>query len=404
MTGILAGLRIVEGSAFIAAPLGGMTLAQMGADVIRFDDIKGGLDNERWPITRDGRSIYWAGLNKGKRSIAVDLRSPKGRELLTALITAPGEGAGIFTTNMPARGWLAYEELAKKRADLIALNIVGARDGSAHVDYTVNAITGFPMVTGPVGHDGPVNAVAPPWDLATAYAGAMALLAAERHRRMTGQGQRIVLPLQDMALAATSALGYLGEAVVNEVDRSRYGNEIFGTFGRDFKTKDGRFVMICIFSDRHVDALASAGGFAAAFRKIEAETGHDLKSDAGRWNTRERLCAVIEPWVAAHTAADVGAALKTAGALWAPYQTFRELAADKDAVHDNPLFTVLDQPGIGRYPVAASPLQFGAVPRQQPKIAPTLGQHTDEILSAILGLPDHEITRLHDEKVVGGPR
>ena len=121
MTGILAGLRIVEGSAFIAAPLGGMTLAQMGADVIRFDDIKGGLDNERWPVTGDGRSIYWAGLNKGKRSIAVDLRNPRGRELLTALITAPGEGAGIFTTNMPARGWLAYEELAKKRADLIAI-------------------------------------------------------------------------------------------------------------------------------------------------------------------------------------------------------------------------------------------------------------------------------------------
>ena len=183
MTGILAGLRIVEGSAFIAAPLGGMTLAQLGADVIRFDDIKGGLDSDRWPITKDGRSIYWAGLNKGKRSIAVDLRNPRGRELLTALITAPGEGAGIFTTNMPARGWLSYEELSKKRADLIALNIVGARDGAAHVDYTVNAITGFPMVTGPVGHDGPVNAVAPPWDLATAYAGAMAILAAERHRR-----------------------------------------------------------------------------------------------------------------------------------------------------------------------------------------------------------------------------
>ncbi|MGQ0582272.1 MAG: CoA transferase [Reyranella sp.] len=404
MKGILAGLRIVEGSAFIAAPLGGMTLAQLGADVIRFDDIKGGLDNDRWPITKDGRSIYWAGLNKGKRSIAVDLRSPKGRELLAALITAPGEGAGIFTTNMPARGWLAYEELSKKRADLIALNIVGDRHGTANVDYTVNAITGFPMVTGPVGHDGPVNAVAPPWDLATAYAGAMAILAAERHRRMTGRGQRIVLPLQDMALSVTSALGYLGEAVVNDVDRPRYGNEIFGTFGRDFKTSDGRFVMICIFSDRHVDALAAAGGFAAAFKKIEADTGVDLKTDAGRWNARAQLCAVIEPWVATHTAADVGVALKKAGALWAPYQTFRELAADKEAVQENPLFTVLDQPGIGRYPVAASPLQFGAIPREAPKVAPALGQHTDEILSAILGLPAHEIARLHDEKVVGGPR
>jgi len=404
MTGILAGLRIVEGSAFIAAPLGGMTLAQLGADVIRFDDIQGGLDSDRWPVTKDGRSIYWAGLNKGKRSIAVDLRNPKGRELLTTLITAPGEGAGIFTTNMPARGWLAYEELAKKRADLIALNIVGARDGTAHVDYTVNAITGFPLVTGPVGHDGPVNAVAPPWDLATAYAGAMAILAAERHRRLTGQGQRILLPLQDMALAATSALGYIGEAVVNDVDRPRFGNEIFGTFGRDFCTRDGRHVMICIFSDRHVDALAAAGGFKEKFAAIEKQRGVDLKTDAGRWQARHELCAVIEPWVASQSVAEVGAALKKAGALWAPYQTFRELAHDKDAVHGNPMFTVLDQPGIGRYPVAATPLQFGAVERAPPKPAPVLGQHTDEILSGILGLPSHEIARLHDEKVIGGPR
>ena len=400
MTGILAGLRIVEGSAFIAAPLGGMTLAQMGADVIRFDDIQGGLDNDRWPITKEGRSIYWAGLNKGKRSIAVDLRSPKGRELLTALITAPGENAGIFTTNMPARGWLSYEELAKKRADLIALNIVGARDGSAHVDYTVGARTGFPLVTGPAGHHGPVNAVAPPWDLATAYAGALALLAAERHRRLTGHGQKIVLPLQDMALSVTSALGLLGEAAVNKTDRPRYGNEIFGTFGRDFKTKDGRFVMICVFSDRHLDALAAAGGFSDAFAKIAREKGVDLKTDAGRWVARAELCAVIEPWVAAQTAEEIGVTLKKAGALWAPYQTFRELLSDKDAVLDNPLFTVLEQPGIGSYPVAGSPLQFGAVPRQPPTIAPTLGQHTDEILSGILGLPAHEIARLHDDKVV----
>jgi 2-methylfumaryl-CoA isomerase len=207
-----------------------------------------------------------------------------------------------------------------------------------------------------------------------------------------------------MALAATSALGYLGEAVVNDVDRPRFGNEIFGTFGRDFRTRDGRHVMICIFSDRHVDALAAAGGFKDKFAEIEKHRGIDLKTDAGRWQARQELCAVIEPWVAAHTAAEVGAALKKAGALWAPYQTFRELARDKDAVHDNPMFTVLDQPGIGRYPVAATPLQFGAVRREPPKPAPVLGQHTDEILSAILGLPTHEIARLHDERVIGGPR
>jgi 2-methylfumaryl-CoA isomerase len=404
MTGILAGLRIVEGSAFIAAPMGGMTLAQMGADVIRFDDIQGGLDSDRWPLTKDGNSIYWAGLNKGKRSIAVDLRNPKGRELLSALITSPGEGAGIFSTNMPARGWLAHEELAKKRADLISLNIVGDRHGAANVDYTVNSITGFPLVTGPTGHAGPVNNVLPAWDIATAYAAALAILAAERHRRMTGNGQKIVLPLQDMALAAVSATGYIGEAVINQTDRPRFGNEIFGTFGRDFRTKDGRYVMICIFSDRHLEALAKAGGFAEAFKKIEADKKVDLKLEADRWNARAEIAAVLEPWVAGKTADEVGAALKTAGALWAPYRTFRELAADPDTVRDNPMFTVLDQPGIGRYPVAASPLQFGAFDRARPNPAPLLGQHTDEILSGVLGMSGAEIGKLHDAKVVAGPR
>ena len=113
--GILDGMRVVEGSAFVAMPLAGLTLAQLGADVIRFDPIGGGLDCTRWPITRDGRSLFWAGFNKAKRSLAVDLRSPRGQEILTALICAPGENAGMFITNFPARGWLDYARLKKQR-------------------------------------------------------------------------------------------------------------------------------------------------------------------------------------------------------------------------------------------------------------------------------------------------
>ena len=86
MPGILEGMRIVEGSAFVAAPLGGMAMAQLGADVIRFDPIGGGLDRKRWPVTAEGRSLFWAGLNKGKRSIQVDLTSEEGRELVAALV------------------------------------------------------------------------------------------------------------------------------------------------------------------------------------------------------------------------------------------------------------------------------------------------------------------------------
>ena len=96
MNHILKDLRIIEGSAFVAAPLAGMTLAQLGADVIRFDPIRGGLDAKRWPVDQHGKSLYWVGLNKGKRSIAVDTRKPEGQELVAALITAPGPGSGIL--------------------------------------------------------------------------------------------------------------------------------------------------------------------------------------------------------------------------------------------------------------------------------------------------------------------
>ncbi len=101
MYDLLKGLRIVEGAAFIAGPSCGLYLAQMGAEVIRFDAIGGGPDYRRWPVTDAGDSLYWEGLNKGKKSIAIDLGRPEGRELAVALATAPGDNAGLFLTNYP---------------------------------------------------------------------------------------------------------------------------------------------------------------------------------------------------------------------------------------------------------------------------------------------------------------
>jgi 2-methylfumaryl-CoA isomerase len=90
---LLDGLRVVEVSAFVAAPISGMTLAQLGAEVIRIDPIGGGADIRRAPLAPDGTSLYWAGLNKGKRSVALDLHSAEGRDLATALATKAGAAA-----------------------------------------------------------------------------------------------------------------------------------------------------------------------------------------------------------------------------------------------------------------------------------------------------------------------
>lgn len=402
MAGVLDGLRVVEGSAFVAAPLGGMTLAALGADVIRFDNISGGLDAERWPVTNDGISLYWTGLNKGKRSFAVDLRNPEGRELVTALIAAPGPDAGIFSTNLPAKGWLSYEALSKVREDLVMVAISGARDGSAQVDYTVNAVCGFPMITGPVDHEGPVNQVLPTWDIATGYAAATAILAGERYRTRKGKGQLIKLALQDIGLSATAALGFLAEGEINDVDRPRFGNEVYGTFARDFATNDGRHVMICIFTTRQLTALAEAGGFQEQFSAIELNYEMDLKNESHRWALRQELAALIEPWVASLSLAEVSEQLTKANALWAPYRMPRELVAGDPLVSDNPMFQRVNQHGVGELWSSASPFEFSAETRLPAKPAPRLGQHTDEILSGILGLSDSAIGKLHDRGVVAG--
>ena len=186
----LAGLTVLEVSSFVAAPLGGMTLAQLGAQVIRIDPIGGGPDWRRWPLAPSGTSLYWTALNKGKRSVALSFRTPEGQRLLGDLLTASGRDGGIVLTNAIGQDWLSHSALSRLRPDLIHLQIQGHRDGRAAVDYTVNAATGFPLITGPEGLDGPVNHVLPAWDVACGLYAAVGLLAAVRRRREDRSRQR----------------------------------------------------------------------------------------------------------------------------------------------------------------------------------------------------------------------
>jgi 2-methylfumaryl-CoA isomerase len=402
--GILAGMRVVEGSAFVAAPLGGMTLAQLGADVIRFDQIGGGLDAHRWPITREGRSLFWAGMNKGKRSIAADLRSPRGRELLTALITAPGADAGLFLTNFPVRGWLDYERLRARRADLVMVAITGNHDGSSAVDYTVNPATGFPWATGPTNLAVPFNHLLPAWDAITGTLAATGLLAAERHRTRSGQGQLVKLALSDVAIAMVGHLGKIAEVQISRHERPKYGNYLYGAFGRDFLTRDRRRVMVVALTLRQWKSLEDATGLQESFAMVEQQMGVDLSREGDRFKAREVLGAILKAWTTRRTLDEIRTCFDEHGVCWGPYQTFTELVGDDPRCStENPMFAEVDQPGIGTYLMPGSPLHCGATPRVEVRRAPLLGEHTDEILATCLGLGDAEIGRLHDGGVVAGP-
>ena len=152
MYDLLKGLRVVEGSAFVAAPTCGLYLAQMGAEVIRFDNIGGGPDFRRWPLSEAGDSLYWEGLNKSKKSDrASTWGGRKGGEIAQRLATAPGDDGGLFVTNFPVDGFLSYEKLSALRPDLICVRVMGWADGSQGMDYTINSALGLPLMTGPVG-------------------------------------------------------------------------------------------------------------------------------------------------------------------------------------------------------------------------------------------------------------
>jgi len=403
MPGILEGLQVVEGSAFIAAPSGGMTLAAMGADVIRFDPIGGGLDYRRWPVTKDGNSIYWRDLNKGKQSIAVDLRSDEGRELLTALITADGQDAGMFLTNFPARGWLSYDTLRTHREDLIQVSITGDRHGGTALDYTVNARAGFPFLNGPDDDPRLNNSALPAWDFLCGKEAAIGLLAAERFRQRNGKGQEIKLALADVAFATVSALGYIGEIAVNDEERGRHGNRLYGAFGRDFTTADQETVMVVGISGRQWKSLVTATEATDAIAALEQSSGLDFKDEGDRFRAHDEIAKIFEPWFSTQRFTQVSTKLDEHGVCWGRYQSMRTMVEeDIDVSSDNPMFNAVEQPGIGTYLAAGTPLDFGGLERLAAAPAPALGQHTNQILSDRLGLSSHEIGRLHDRGIVAG--
>jgi 2-methylfumaryl-CoA isomerase len=395
----LDGLTVLEVSSFIAAPLGGLTLAQLGADVIRVDPVGGGADLGRWPLAPSGVSLCWTGLNKGKQSVTLNFRDRRGRDLLGELLAASGPGGGIVLTNA-GQDWLGYPALAEIRPDLIHLQIQGHRDGRRAVDYTVNAATGFPLITGPEGLDGPVNHVLPAWDVACGLYAAVGLLAAERRRARTGAGSAITLALADVALAVAGHLGFLAEVQVTGTDRPRLGNHLYGGLARDFATADGERVMVVVLTRRHFADLGAATGLDGAFAELERLLGADFGEEGDRYRHRQVITALLEPWFAGRGLAEVERDLAGTSVLWSRYRRFTDLVTD-GTLAASPLLAEIDQPGVGPLLAPGSPLATDGTTGPRP--APALGADTATVLTGLLGLSAADIGALTDRGIIGGP-
>jgi len=396
MYDLLSGLSVIEASSFVASPSAGLYCAQFGADVIRVDQVGGGPDFRRWPVTGNHDSLYWENLNRAKKSLALDLGRPEGRELLQALIRATGQ----VITNFPAKGFMAHDVLADGRADLITVRIMGWADGSPALDYTVNNAVGYPMMTG-AGPE-PVNHVLPAWDLLSGAYAAFALLAALRRRSETGEGSEVRIPLSDVAIGTVANLGGIAEVLHDGANRPRLGNAVYGLFGRDFMTADGVRTMIVVVTHRQWSNLLAALGLQQKVAAVEAERGVSFAKDDGlRFAHRDALFPLFDQAIGARTHADLATALDAGGVVHSAYRTMLDAARDPELVTNNPIFGVAENPSGFAYPAAGA---FATVPQLQrhpPRPAPRNGQHSEQILAERLSLSSGEIARLIDAGIVG---
>ncbi|MDE0875171.1 MAG: CoA transferase [Porticoccaceae bacterium] len=404
MYGILKGLRVIEASSFVASPSAGLYLAQLGAEVIRVDTIGGGPDYNRWPKSNEGASFYWEGLNKGKKSITVNIGTDEGKSLIQDLACAPGENGGILLTNFPQSGFLSYKTLAEKRKDIIVARVMGQANGGPALDYTVNCALGYPLMTGPqsLPDDEPVNHVLPAWDLLAGAYAAFSLLAADKHRVATGEGGEYKIPLTDVGVTAMANMGQLAEVLHQDGNRSRHGNQLYGAFGKDFKTADGKRMMIMAITPRQWRGLLSVLEIEQQVSDVETARGVTFAKDEGvRYEHGDALYPLIESRVCLRQAAELQSALDAVGGCWGEYQSMHEAAKDEVLVNNNPVFSEIKNPSNYTYPTPGSALTIADHKRSTPIVAPHLGQHSASVLQSVLGLDKNKVSDLISQGVVG---
>ena len=402
MYNLLSGLSIIEASSFVASPTCGLYCAQMGAEVIRVDHVTGGLDYDRYMLTEGGRSLAWENLNRAKKSVALDLRSGEGRELLIELARATGQ----VVTNLPEKSFLSHAAMSERRPDLVSLRIMGWHDGRQAMDFTVNAASGYPLMTGPAEWDmataPPVNQVLPAWDFITGAYSAFALLAALRHRDATGEGAELRVPLGDVAIGTVANSGAMAEMLYRGGDRERLGNAIWGAFGRDFRSADGVRFMVAALTAKQWAGLIAAFDVADEIAALEARLGvRFTDGDRPRYEHRRELFDLFQAAAERFDWATLSRRLAAEGTTFERYRTMHEAVTDPELVEENPLFGPSPaNPSGFEYPATRSFANLPGHAVGDPAPAPFLGQHSEEVLAERLGLGSGAIAKLVDAGTV----
>jgi len=394
MNNILEGIRVLDFGRYIAGPFCATLLADLGADVIRIEKPSGGEDRYTVPISDEGEGAYYLQLGRNKRGMTLNPRSDEGQEVVRRLV----ETADVVIANLPfpalKKLGLDYETLTRIKSDIIlttgsAFGSVGPYSAKGGFDTVAQAMSGSMYLNGLPGN--PAKSFAPYCDFGTASLSAFGTLAALMHRSKTGEGQIVEGTLLGTALTFNNA-ALMEEAVLG---LGRQGTATRGQYNAPtdtFKTQDG-FITVQVVG----------GGL---FKRWATLMGEDswlederFKTDQSRGDHGEIIGQRMANWCQQRTNDEAVLRLAEAGIPCGEMLSPAELLKDKHVVEAN-MFKSVDYPGVGNpAPIADHPIKYSKTEVDEFARAPTLGEHTQEILHEI-GYATDEIAILKQQGVI----
>lgn len=392
----LDGIRILDFSRVLAGPLCTMTLADMGADVIKVEHPQRGDDTRQWyPPDVGGMSAYFASVNRNKQSMTLDLKHPEGQAIARQLARISHIVVENFKVGQMARFGLDYESLAAINPGLVYCSITGFGQTGAYreragYDYVVQGMSGLMSITGEVDGE-PIKVGVAISDVIAGLYATSAILAALRHAERTGDGQHVDIALLDTQIAAL--VNIASNYLVSGDTPPRYGNQHQNIVPyQTFKARDGAFVL-AVGNDRQFKLLCHL------IQRPQLAEDTRFTTNPARVAHRATLIPILAQAFAERTVADWVELLTEAGIPAGAINTVAQ-ALNTPQVQDRHLVQAVELETGDSLQLVGSPLKLSQTPPRKPSAPPRLGQHTDAILSALLGLSVQAIDDLRQAQVI----
>ena len=395
--GALAGLRVLDLTRILAGPLCGQMLGDMGADVIKVEPPGTGDDTRMWgpPFAAGGESAYFLGINRNKRSVTLNMAAPAGQEILGELV----KKADVLIENFKlgtlekwgiTNDWLEQNAPRVVRCSITGYGSTGPDAALPGYDFILQAESGLMSICGEP--DGtPTKYGVAIVDVVTGLYSCNAILAALAARSRTGRGQHVELCLYDSGIAML--INVASNYLVTGRDARRYGNGHPSIVPyTTYPTADG-LIAVAVGNDGQFARFAETVG--------RAEWGRDPRfaKNPDRVTNREALDASIAQALKREPSAAWIGKLRAAGVPCGPINSVAEALTDPHTLARGMVRSV-KHPKVGDLKMVGMPFRFSGTPEAIRRAPPLLGQHTEEVLGAELGLSAERIAQLRAEKVV----